>query len=43
MDLHFGRKFLVLGFVIALVAGMVTVASAIEIQDYPEIQLIYNE
>ena len=43
MDLHFGRKFLVLGFVVALVAGLGTAASAIEIQDYPEIRLVYKK
>ena len=43
MDLHFGQKFLVLGFVVALVAGLTAAASAIEIQDYPEIRLLHNQ
>ncbi|MFZ1948086.1 MAG: hypothetical protein WAW06_11120, partial [bacterium] len=43
MDFHFGRRLLVLGFVVALIAGTAQIASAIEIQDYPEIELIFNE
>ena len=43
MDFHFGRKLFVLGFVIALVAGMVTAAGAVTILGNPEIRLVYNQ
>ncbi|HVP56857.1 MAG TPA: hypothetical protein VMU02_02070, partial [bacterium] len=44
MDLHFGRTFMVLGFVIALVAGMFSVAgAAISIDPTPTISLVGDQ